>query len=179
VQTDNILILFAELSVALAGFAGIVAALNRGSSGQWSLSSRLGFLTLLAGSFSALFWAVFALVLLNAGVACVWGLSSSLWILFTVPINLVFWKRVPEAFEGTAFAPIVHTVALAFVVVLQIYNAVAIQLAWPFLVAIATLLGSGCAAFFQLVISDPEPTTAGAPAARQGDEPDGSSPLGL
>jgi hypothetical protein len=171
VQTDNILILFAELSVALAGFAGIVAALNRGSSGQWSLSSRLGFLTLLAGSFSALFWAVFALVLLNAGVAWVWGLSSSLWILFTVPINLVFWRRVPEAFEGTAFAPIAHTTALALVVVLQIYNAVVIQLAWPFLVAIATLLGSGCAAFFQLVISDPEPTTSGAPAAQQDDGP--------
>ena len=157
-QTDDILILFAELSVALAGFTGVVGALDRRGFSRWPPMRRAYFANLLAASFLALFWSVLPLVASNAGVAPsrTWGLCSTIWALTMIPVNLMFWRQIRKHDVGIPLPAVAQTSALAIVVVLQLYNGIALQLSWPFLVAIGLSLGSGAMAFVMIVVSDPE-----------------------
>ena len=156
-QTEDILISFAELAVALAGFAGIVGALDRRKFKQWRIKRKLGFLTLLTTSLGALFNCIIAIILLNAEIRShwVWSICGAFWIVTSLSINFIFWRRLLKAGLRVTIVPVAYTVALGAVVILQVYNILVLQSGWPFLVAIALLLGSSSAAFFQLVIGSP------------------------
>jgi len=121
VQTDDILILFAELAVALAGFTGVVGALDRRGFSRWSPPRRGFFANLLVASFLALFWSVLPLVISNAGVAAsrTWGLCSAIWVLVMIPANLMFWRHLRKHDEGIPLPAVAQTSALAIVVLLQ------------------------------------------------------------
>ncbi len=157
-QTEDILILFAELAIALAGFAGIVGALDRRKVKQWGFERRLGFSTLLATSFGALFNCIISMILLNAEIrpSWVWRICGAFWMLSSLSVNLLLWNRLHQAGLRVTIVPVAYTVALGVVAMLQIYNIFVLQLAWPYLVAVALLLGSSAAAFVQLVIAGPK-----------------------
>jgi hypothetical protein len=157
-HTEDILILFAELAVALAGFAGIVGALDRRKFKQWGFERRLGFSTLIATSFGALLNCVFAMILLNAEIGSneVWQIAGTFWIFSSLSVNLLLWKRFLKSGTRVTIAPVAYTVTIGIVVVLQIYNILILQLSWPYLVAVAVLLGSSATAFIQLVIANPK-----------------------
>jgi len=154
--TEDILILFAEVSVALGGFSGVVGVLGPRSFAQWSRDHRVLFANLIVGAFAALFWSIVPLILLNAGVdpELTWILSSGLWVPFAVPANLVFWKLILVPGRSIPAGAIVQTAALVVVVVLQIWNVVSLRAAWPFLVAISLMLASGATAFVLFVVTD-------------------------
>jgi len=80
VEGESILQTIAEISVAFAGFTGVVAAFGRGGAAPWTAGDRLRFRVMLGTSLAALSFAILPLIFYYLGVrgASVWSLSSFL-----------------------------------------------------------------------------------------------------
>jgi hypothetical protein len=76
-----------EASVALIGFSGLVVALGRRSSGEWSVLDKYRLTILLTVGFILLACTLIALILLSAALshAVVWALSSAVWVVLVIP----------------------------------------------------------------------------------------------
>ena len=81
-----------EASVALLGFSGLVVALGRRASGEWSPVEKLRLINLLGTGVILLGCTLLALTLLSAGLshAVVWALSSVAWASTYLPC----WRQV-------------------------------------------------------------------------------------
>ncbi|MEJ2132860.1 MAG: hypothetical protein P8Y95_14845, partial [Gammaproteobacteria bacterium] len=77
-EGESILETIAEISVAFAGFTGVVAAFGRGSAAPWTLGDRLRFRVMLSTSLAALLFALLPFILFHLGVRgeSLWTLSS-------------------------------------------------------------------------------------------------------
>lgn len=75
----------AEISVALAGFTGVVTAFRSASHGSWHPGDRLRLYFLLESSLAAAGFSVLTLVLLHLlpdSASTAWVIASALWALF-------------------------------------------------------------------------------------------------
>jgi hypothetical protein len=145
-----------EASVALIGFSGLVVALGRRASGEWSPGDKTRLGTLLAIGFILLACALIALILLSAGLsgAVVWALSSVVWVVLVLPVSVWAFSRVVgnPADPTTPLSVLaVNLGALAAAAAVQVANAAYLAEFWPFLLALAVLLLIGVTQFFRLL----------------------------
>lgn len=155
IDPANTLYLLIQVSVALAGFAGIVSAV-REDKRQVLLRFRL--FTLLYCAFSTLFAAAFALVLLHAGLASAeaWRATSAVIVVLSSAGAVSSWRRsnavtaVDPRF-GRLSRVILINGTLAPIIGLLIYNAIDWAQFWPVLIGILWPFGLACYAFAQLL----------------------------
>jgi hypothetical protein len=145
-----------EPSIALLGFSGLVAALGRRSSGEWSPVEKLRLINLLAMGVTVLACALLALTLLSAGLSqtAVCPLSSVAWVVLVLPFAVWTFSRtlrMPEYRTASrAFLNVVIAVVAATAAI-QVANAIFLQEFWPFFLGLAVLLIIGVTQFFRLL----------------------------
>ncbi len=156
----DILLTLAEVSVALAGFSGVVAVFGRRDPGNWSFADRFRFFSLVHSSHSSLLLCIvpFGLLAFNVAEASVWRTLSALFVLYNVVVAFLSFRRLLAASpsERAEFTPIVFPVTLAMiaaVLALNIYNVVVGATFGPFLVALILLLVTSSFLFARMLIS--------------------------
>lgn len=116
-----VLTVIAEISIAFAGFSGLMIALRRGSGPLTEVEKfRLRVMLLLA--FGALFLALLPELLNYAGVSSLWRVTSLVYAVYSI-VFVGWWisesmriKNVhPEIFHWTAFSRMIlgHVLAIA------------------------------------------------------------------
>jgi hypothetical protein len=134
-----------EASVALLGFSGLVIALGRRSSGEWSPVEKLRLINLLGTGVMLLGCTLLALTLLSAGLSqdVVWALSSVGWVVIFPPYLVWALSRVSRMEKDDTITVTYRVVVGAVVAVtatIQLANAASLQDFWPFFLALAAIL---------------------------------------
>jgi hypothetical protein len=145
-----------EASVALLGFSGLVVALGRRASGEWSPAEKLRLVNLLATGVILLGCTLLALTLLSAGLlhAVVWTLSSVAWVALVPPFVVWAFSRASRVAKDDTVTGTYRVVVGAVVVAtaaVQVANAAYLAEFWPFFLALAVLLILGVTQFFRLL----------------------------
>jgi hypothetical protein len=154
---EDILLTLAEVSVALAGFSGVVAVFGRRDPGTWSFADRFRFFALVHTSLSSLL-----LCILPFGL-----------VVFDIPVVGFFTSRhflaasSSERAEFTSGVMPVTFAILAPILVLSIYNVVVGGTFGPFLVALIYLLVQSSFLFARMLVS----AFGAEDAASDGDDP--------
>ena len=158
---SEILALFAEIFLALAGFTGIVAALGQRSAGKWKRIDVVRFRGLLAGSLGGLFFSVVPFGFYYFGIAegIIWGTSSAILAAFIVYgiVRTMREHRELRASSDPDFVPGVRQFFLIIsipVIVILALNAAGLGLERnfaAFLLGLIALL-AGCCAMFVLLL---------------------------
>jgi hypothetical protein len=131
-QGEAVLETIAEVSVALAGFTGVVAAFGQRGGERWSVTNVFRFTAMLGASFSALFYALFPFLLHHLGFSeiTIWRLGSAavaleLVLLVGGRLSPSLRKHFHEVMNEASRALAVFVLALVTVVtVTQVLNAV-------------------------------------------------------
>ena len=145
-----------EASIALLGFSGLVIALGRRSSGEWSPIEKVRLALLLTIGVVLLGCTLLALTLLSAGLshAVVWALSSGSCAVLVLPVAVWTVRKASEVADdptvGRTYRIVGIGVAMA-VVAIQVANATFLQDFWPFFLALAVLLIMGITQFLRLL----------------------------
>ena len=156
---SEVLVGLAEISVALAGFTGVVVVFGSGSSGRWLPGDRLRMGFLLEASLTAGGFALLALVLYSSlqSAGNAWALVSGLWALYMVYSLYASHRRIEENLEHhqdidkTAN----HIVFALFssLIVLQLINVVLWREFAPVLAALVLNLVGAAMQFARLIRS--------------------------
>lgn len=151
---ESILIVIAEISVALAGFSGIAAAFGRRQQRTWSGDERAKLANLLNHSGIALFASLIPLIFAQAGGfdAGLWMVCSLLWVFFAsfgigFSIRNLRRARREGGLETFPFS-LAGFVALWL---FQVGNALIWQMAWPYFLALTGNLAFAFVQFMSLV----------------------------
>lgn len=107
--SHDTLVLLAELAVAIAGFSGVVVALEARSVSQWSASRRFNLRVLLQVSGLVVFFSVFPLILERA-VAPPASWRLALWaygLVHLVDVTSFIVQRPPDVVGVRRIAPII------------------------------------------------------------------------
>jgi hypothetical protein len=145
-----------EASVALIGFSGLVIALGRRSSGEWSAAEKLRLSALLGAGVIVLGCTLLALTLLSSGLShvMVWTLSSVAWAVLVVPFAVLTLSRVFQMAEdrtvGRTYLGVIIAVVVATAAI-QVANAIFLKEFWPFFLGLAATLVLGVTQFFRLL----------------------------
>jgi hypothetical protein len=145
-----------EASVALIGFSGLVVALGRRASGEWSPVEKLRLINLLGTGVILLGCTLLALTLLSAGLshAVVWALSSVAWVVLVLPFLVWAFSRASRVAADDTVTRTYRVVVAAVVAVtaaIQVANAIFLQEFWCFFLALAAILILGVTQFFRLL----------------------------
>lgn len=147
---EDVLLMMAQLGVAIAGFNGVATALGHGA----QTGQRRGVVgsVLITAAAAVIVWSVVPLVLLTSPIAptTIWRCSSLGWCVIHVGL-VVFRERQGRRLQLAA-TPSVRTMQ-SFVLMtaaLQFWNGIALGEAWPHVVAVAQSLGVSITAFFML-----------------------------
>ena len=156
----DILLTLAEISVAFAGFSGVVAVFGRRDPGTWSFADRVRFFMLVHASLSSLLLCIvpFGLLALNVAEASVWRSLSALIVLNIIVVGFLFIRRflAASSSERAEFTLIVFPVffaILAAVLVLNIYNVAVGATFGRFLVTLIFLLAYSSFLFARMLVS--------------------------
>ena len=160
-EGEAILQTTAEVSVALAGFTGVVAAFGQ-RRGQWTPTDTLRFRAMLTTSLAALVFSIlpFAVHHMGAGLAATWTTSSALLASIMVIMLLVntHWVRQLEALTDSSFSMPVSFLAYSLVtaaIVCLLLNALGIgfdRTFGPYFLALCCVL-LNCALMFIRLLS--------------------------
>jgi hypothetical protein len=140
-EAEGILTTLAEVAIAIAGFSGIVVALQNRTV-DLSETDKLRFSALLQVSFGAVFFSFVPIVLylMHPSEPFVWRWSSGLWLVY---IACTAAYRVPQLRRFSVSGPRADTskAALGFLfiqlctsVLLQVANVVWLRVSWPHVV---------------------------------------------
>jgi len=145
-----------EASVALLGFSGLVIALGRRSSGEWSPVEKLRLFNLLGTGVMLLGCTLLALTLFSAGLSqdVVWALSSVAWVVIFPPYLVWALTRASRMEEDDTITVMYRMVVGAVVAVtatIQLANAASLRDFWPFFLALAAILVLGVSQFLRLL----------------------------
>lgn len=152
----------AQVAVAIAGFAGVVAAFRNESLHEWARIERFWLRLLLLNSIFPLAFSLLGLLLLAAPPALrePWRWCSAGAVLLLLPYAAMILKHLVgfargelEAAGGAAATSYVLAGALVLVCALQLYNVVALASFWPFFCAIVALLLGAMYQFVRLVLT--------------------------
>ena len=134
------LALIGELSIGVAGFSGVVAALSQRSAGEWRPVDVLRFQMLIRQSVAVAMGAVFPALLLSAGLSgpMLWRGISGLWLLITPVAIARLMQRgnaVISANPEDTSRPLYFFVTAVPVasVLLQVANVSVVASPWPHL----------------------------------------------
>ncbi len=159
-EHGDLLLTLAEVSVAFAGFSGVVAVFGRRDPSSWSFSDRYRFLLLVESSLSLLLFCIlpFGLSSLHITDQSVWRAMSALVVSYLVlsGIFLIFRLRAASPSERSGVPSIatrVFGVGQVLVAILSVYNAVFIGEFGPFLVALIFILTRSGFLFARMLIT--------------------------
>jgi hypothetical protein len=145
-----------EASLALAGFAGIVTALDRRSAGQWRTDDRNRVVNLLMTTLFPFASSLLAITLIHAGVASVWRVSSAALILISLfgavvsGLGVLRVRHDPTISAGASYVSAIY-LSIAAAVALQLVNLFRIDAFWPYFAGLAVLLCIGASQFGRLL----------------------------
>ena len=154
VDHQDLLQTLAEVSVALAGFSGVVTVFGRRHTGEWDPADRLTLSFMLETSLAALFLSLLPLALLAAELSprSTWIVMSGVLAAFLVVVDgaaISRYRRLPSD-QQIALGRTLNTASLLgdlCVVVLQLFNVFSAHEFSPYLIGLIWLL-FGCALFF-------------------------------
>jgi len=161
-EPNTALSVSAQIAVAIAGFAGVVAAFRNNSVRDWGPVETFWLRLLLVNSILPLAFSMFGLFLLSVPYASLtlWRWCSGFAILFLVPFETMIVKTLIgfapgqlEAAGGTRFTSYPLITILTAVCLLQFLNVVTLAAFWPFFGAIVALLLGAMYQFVRLVLS--------------------------
>jgi hypothetical protein len=159
VQGEALLTTIAEISVAFAGFSGLIAIFSSTSGHGPQLAAFPQFWFMIEVSLATLFFSLLPLLLGEVGVPprSVWAISS----LALAPCLALYWLRVlrphPELPAERRPPPalwISFAIASSALFVALLLNGLGILIdrqSWPFLVALMLMLGGTATSFFFLL----------------------------
>ena len=137
--------LIAEVGIAIAGFAGVIATLRaRGGRIGAYAAMRIGILFVFSASAVLLALLPFAFQIANLASATIWALSSSAMLVILGTVQFVMFRisrsALPSAPEdrapGVGVVITYSAAILAGVHVLQLANAAFFRQLWPFYVGL-------------------------------------------
>ncbi len=140
-EAEGILTTLAEVAIAIAGFSGIVVALQNRTV-DWSETDKLRFSALLQVSFESVFFSFVPIVLylMHPSEPFVWRWSSGLWLVY---IACIVAYRVPQLLRVSAPGSDTSKAAVGFLfshfctsVLLQVANVVWLRVSWPHVVTV-------------------------------------------
>ena len=152
-QSEDLLPTLVELSVAVAGFSGVVAALSPHGPSKWSPLQRGLFSALLGGTAISVGVALIAMVLLAAPIATniAWAWTSAVHLICLLGIIRL---RVRERLTSDAAVPSISLpilVAVFLTAIVQAANAVWVQAGWLCIAALGLYAFLGLSYFVILV----------------------------
>ena len=157
-EHSDVFLTLAEVSVAFAGFSGIVAVFGRRDPGTWSLGDRYRFFSLVETSLVSAFLSLipFGCTAMGLSPRTLWALSSILFVAYMVTSYLVHtlqYRSLPtDARAGAAWADVYATAIVDVVIVgLCVYNLMILREAGPFLLALLLLVGQSGFFFSRLL----------------------------
>lgn len=146
-----------DIALAIAGFAGIVAAVRQRRIAHWPKEQLILLQILFTASAAAIVLSLMPSFLVEAGASTVnvWKISSgalACWIAGALYFRLRQSKAI-----GIPMQIPVHVRALGIPsVFLQIYNIAVLGQAWPFLFGLMAILMNGFSVFLILVLNPVE-----------------------
>jgi hypothetical protein len=158
----------AQIAVAIAGFAGVVAAFRSDSVHDWGQVEKFWLRLLLVNSILPLVFSMVGLFLLSVTDAspAIWRWCSGFATLFLFPFATVIVRTLVgfapgqlEAAGGTRFTSYALITILMAVCLLQLCNLAILAAFWPFFGAIVALLLGAMYQFVRLVLSPRRPET--------------------
>jgi hypothetical protein len=158
----------AQIAVAIAGFAGVVAAFRNDSVHDWGHVEKFWLRLLLLNSILPLVFSMVGLFLLSVtyGSPTTWRLCSGFAVLFLVPFAVMILRTVVgfatgqlEAAGGTRFTSYALIAILVAVCLLQLFNLATLAAFWPFFGAVVAQLLGAMYQFVRLVMSPRRPGT--------------------
>lgn len=165
-EFDKYLIATAQISLAMAGFAGVVAAYRNQSENGWGLVERFWLRLLLFNSILPFVFSVAGIFILVADPipGSEWRLSSGIAFLFLVTyavmivrnLILIGADRLKAAGSRLIVSRALFGILIA-VCLLQLWNALFRSAFWPFLTAILALILGAAFQFARLVLTSHRP----------------------
>ena len=151
--------IFAEVSVALAGFSGIAIAFGRRSEGTLNRLESRRLFNLFTFSGFVLIVALLGMSLLHIDSVdeeFLWRIGSTLLVFLGTPWLIQDWRKVnrlssEERIHVPGIVIYPFTVAAIIALMLQIANATVIGTAWPFFIALVPLITFAFQQFVLLV----------------------------
>jgi hypothetical protein len=151
----------AQVTVTIAGFAGVVVVFGKREVHAWSAVDRLRLSHLLGTSLMPLVLCLFGLLLLSTGLEqpTVWRLGSAVAALSFVlnGASLRTFRRIPQEELAASDARkrlFYSTTAIALAaMLLQIYNIVALHAFWPFFATIVMSITVSTLQFALMVVA--------------------------
>ena len=158
----------AQIAVAIAGFAGVVAAFRNDPVHDWGQVEKFWLRLLLLNSILPLAFSMVGLFLLSVTYESptIWRWCSGLATLFLFPYAMMIIRTVVrfapgqlEAAGGTRSTSYALVTILTAVCLLQLCNVATWAAFWPFFGAIVALLLGAMYQFVRLVLSPRRPET--------------------
>ena len=158
----------AQIAVAIAGFAGVVAAFRNDSVHDWGPVEKFWLRLLLLNSILPLAFSMAGLFLLSVTYEspAIWRWCSGLAALLLVPYAIMIVMTLAgfapgqlEAAGGTKLTSYSLVTLLTAVCLLQFFNLATLAAFWPFFGAIVALLLGAMYQFVRLVLSPRRPAT--------------------
>lgn len=150
----------AEVSVAFAGFSGVVAAFGRRDPREWPFAERSRFRALIETSIAGALLALFPLALVTTPMspAFVWHSSSLALVAYVVLSAFVTYRKSRLATRGERSeisSSLLGAVALCdvLIVALNVFNLVVAGTAWPFVLGLLMLVGQAAFFFARMLIA--------------------------
>lgn len=166
IEHSEVLLTLTEVSVAFAGFSGVVAVFGRPKIGDWSIGDRYRFLALVETSLAAAFLSLLpiGLTVVQLSPEFVWRAGSILSVVYVATSYITHtlrYRSVPtDARSGAAWADVYVTgIVDVGIVGLNLYNVTVPAEPGLFLLALILLVGESGFFFarllFQAVSSRP------------------------
>jgi hypothetical protein len=152
----------AQIAVAIAGFAGVVAVFRKGSVHDWGQVEKFWLRLLLLNSILPLAFSMVGLLLLSVTYVkpTIWRWCSGFAALFLFPYATMIFKSLVRfapgqlaAAGGTKFTSYALFTILTAVCLMQLYNLATLAAFWPFFGTIVALLLGAMYQFVRLVLS--------------------------
>ncbi|MBV9618085.1 MAG: hypothetical protein JO201_02645 [Verrucomicrobia bacterium] len=164
-QPSEALSATAQISVTLAGFAGVVVAFRSGAVHEWSTVDKFRLQILLSNSALPFLLSIFAMLLTTTGLNEIrlWRLCSIVGFVVTAAMGQIL-SRTYRSLTGEEMKAagsrrwvFVSSGLLGLATtLLQLYNVIRLQTFWPFFAMIATWLCLAMIQFILLVTARPE-----------------------
>ena len=157
-EHSEVLLTLTEVSVAFAGFSGIVAVFGRIDIGDWSIGDRYRFFALVETSLAAAFLSLvpFGLAAVRLSPGFVWRSASMLSVAYmatSYATHILRYRSVPaDARSDAAWGDIYATgVADVVIVALNLYNVVTLGEPGLFLLGLILIVAEGGFFFARLL----------------------------
>ncbi len=165
-EPDRYLMATAQISLAMAGFAGVVAAYRNQTEHGWGEVERFWLRLLLLNSILPFSFSLIGIFILAAGFlpGAEWRWSSGIAAACLLPFGVMIVRNLrglsPGALQAAGSGLFISRGLFSILIViwlLQLWNAAAASAFWPFFAAILALLLGAIFQFARLVLTSHRP----------------------